>query len=100
MALFNSGTKETKEEKQARKTAEMLRRFGLESMNDPRDLATVRKIAEEMTGNGLIEFGTILSGKAEDVAKISYLRALLEQNWIIIRQLDKLNSYFDALGRK
>ncbi len=88
MALFN---KESKEDKAARKTAELLDRFGLEELSDERDLAAVKKIAEEMAGNGLIEFGTILNGKGEDVAKISYLRALLEQNWIIIRQLDRLN---------
>ena len=89
MALF--GNKESKDEKAARKTAEMLKRFGLENLSDERDLATVKKVAEEMMGNGLIEFGAALTGKAEDVAKISYLRAILEQNWIIIRQLDKIN---------
>lgn len=88
MALFN---KESKEDKTARKTAELLERFGLEELSDERDLDTVKKIAQEMAGNSLIEFGTALSGKGEDVAKISYLRALLEQNWIIIRQLDRLN---------
>lgn len=90
MALFN-GNKETKEEKAARKAAETLSRFGLEELTDPRDLSTVKLIAQEMAGNGLIEVGTALSGKAEDIAKISYLRAILEQNWIIIRQLDRLN---------
>lgn len=88
MALFN---KENKEDKAARKTAELLERFGLEELQDERDLEAVKVIAAEMVGNGLIEFGTILSGKAEDVAKISSLRAILEQNWIIIRQLDRLN---------
>lgn len=88
MALFN---KENKEDKAARKAAELLERFGLEELQDERDLEAVKVIATEMAGNGLIELGTALSGKAEDVAKISYLRAVLEQNWIIIRQLDRLN---------
>ena len=95
MALF--GNKEGKEEKAARKTAEMLERFGLEELSDERDLSTVKKVAEEMSGNSLIEFGTALSGKAEDVAKMSYLRAILEQNWIIIRQLDRLNRNLENL---
>lgn len=90
MALFG-GQKESKEEKQERKTQEIMSRFGLEDLNDGRDLAAARKIAEEMAGNSLIEVGTALQGKAEEVAKISYLRAILEQNWIIIRQLDRLN---------
>ena len=88
MALFS---KENKEDKAARKAAELLERFGLEELQDERDLEAVKVIAMEMAGNGLIEFGTALSGKVEDVAKISYLRAVLEQNWIIIRQLDRLN---------
>lgn len=90
MALFG-GNKETKEEKQDRKAQELLDRFGLADLNNPEDLATVKKIAQEMTGNSLIEFGTALQGNGPDNAKISYLRALLEQNWIIIRQLDRLN---------
>lgn len=85
------GNKESKEEKQARKTQELLDKFGVGDLSDPRDVQTVRQIATEMAGNSLIEFGTTLSGKAEDVAKISYMRAILEQNWIIIRQLDRLN---------
>lgn len=90
MALFNKGEKETKEERQERKARELLEKYGLDQIHNEADITTIRKIAAEMAGNGLIEFGTILNGKAEDVAKISYLRALLEQNWIIIRQLDRL----------
>lgn len=84
--------KETREEKQARKTAELMARYGLEDLTDPRDQAAIRSIAAELAGNGLIAFGTALSGKAEDVAKISLLRTLVEQNWIIIRQLDRIAS--------
>ena len=43
-------------------------------------------------GNKLIELGTAMQGGGADSAKMSYLRAIVEQNWIIIRQLDKLNS--------
>ena len=82
--------KETKEEKQERKALELLARYGLEELKDPRDLTAVRNIATELAGNGLMAFGITLSGKAEDVAKINLLRAMVEQNWIIIRQLDKI----------
>lgn len=88
MALF--GNSEAKEAKQAAKAEELLRRFGLEDLKDPRDLEAVKSISLALTGNKLIEFGTILSGSSEDVAKLTYLRALVEQNFIIIRQLDKL----------
>lgn len=88
MALF--GNSEAKEAKQAAKTEELLKRFGLEDLSDPRDVEAVKSIASALTGNKLIEFGTILSGSGEDVAKLTYLRALVEQNFIIIRQLDKI----------
>ena len=84
MGLFNG---ESKDEKKERKKVEMMQRLGVEGMSDEKDVEAVA----EMSGNSLIEFGTALSGKGEDVAKISYLRAILEQNFIIIRQLDKIS---------
>jgi len=88
MALF--GTKETKEDKIARKTQAMMEKYGLEYL-DQKDLESVRSIGYALMGNNMIELGTALSGSGVDVAKMSYLRALIEQNWIIIRQLDRLN---------
>lgn len=95
MAMF--GNKESKEEKQDRKAQELLSRFGLEELKDERDLATVRTIANEMAGNSMIEIGTALKGNAVDSAKMSYLRAILEQNWIIIRQLDRMNATLEHM---
>ena len=89
MALFGSG--ETKEEKQARKTTEILRKFGVDELSDPRDVAAVKEIAAEMAGNKMIEAGASLQGSGVDAAKLSYLRILMEQNFIIIRQLDRLS---------
>ncbi len=90
MALFG-GNKETKEEKQARKVQELLEKYGLQDLSDPRDLESVKRISESLYGNKLIELGTALSGSGEDSAKLAYLSALVEQNWIIIRQLDQLH---------
>ena len=92
MALF--GAKEAKEDKVARKTQAMLEKYGLEYL-DPKDVESVRNIGYALMGNGMIEFGTALTGSGVDVAKMSYLRALVEQNWIIIRQLDRLNKKLD-----
>ena len=87
MALFSG---ESKEDKQVRKTKELLAKYGLDELSDPRDLANVKTISYELMGNKLIELGTALGGSAPDSAKMSYLAAIVEQNWIIIRQLDKL----------
>ena len=92
MAIF--GGKETKEDKVARKTQAMMEKYGLEYL-DPKDLESVRSIGYALMGNNMIELGTALSGSGVDVAKMSYLRALIEQNWIIIRQLDRLNKKLD-----
>ena len=93
MALF--GAKETKEEKLARKTQAMLEKYGLEYL-DPKDVESVRSIGNALMGNSLTELGTALTGgSGVELAKLSYFRALIEQNWIIIRQLDRLNKKLD-----
>lgn len=86
MALFGEG----KEEKQERKTQEILAKYGLNELSDPRDLENVKNISRALMGNKLIEIGTAMQGAGADSAKMSYLSAIVEQNWIIIRQLDKL----------
>lgn len=90
MALF--GGKEDKEDKKEQKALEMMSKYGLENLTDEADRASVKKILSNLMGNSLITFGTTLQGKGEDSAKLSYLAAIVEQNWIIIRQLDKLNN--------
>ena len=72
------------------KGQELMEKYGLENMKDPKDLEAVRKIAGEVAGSGAIGFGLSIQGKAEEMAKINLLRAIVEQNFIIIRQLDKL----------
>lgn len=93
MALF--GNKESKEEKKARKEAELLAKFGLEDLTG-KDLESVKTIVNELAGTKLMETGLALSGvKAAEQIKMSNLSALVEQNWIIIRQLNELNKKLD-----
>lgn len=89
MGLFGG---ESKEEKKERKVAALMERYGLQELTDERDKKAVQAIASALAGNNLIELGTALSGSAQDVAKMSLLEAIVQQNWIIIRQLDKLNN--------
>lgn len=72
------------------KTQAMMAKYGLEGLEDPRDQEAVKKIAAQLAGNRLISAGSLLQGKAEDSAKLDYLDILMQQNFIIIRQLDKL----------
>ena len=41
-------------------------------------------------GNKLIELGAVFQGNGADAAKMSYLNAIMEQNFIMIRQLDRI----------
>lgn len=89
MALFGKAN-----ENKADKEQEMLARYGLDTLNDPADIQSVKKIVSELVGTGTMETGMkigSIGSKAEDVLPVYYQRAILEQNWIIIRQLDKLN---------
>ena len=93
MALFGNG-KETKEEKQERKEQEMLAKYGLNSLTDPDDITSIRKIVTELMGTGLMETGiTFGGGNEKDILKVQlyYQRAILEQNFIMIRQLDRIS---------
>lgn len=88
MALFGG---ESKEEKQARKERELLEKYGVTDLSDPKDVESVKAIASLMAGNKMISAGAALSGSGIDSAKLDYLNILMEQNFIIIRQLERLN---------
>lgn len=87
MALFN---KDDKAEKMQAKADALLEKYGLYDVNDPLTVKSLQSITANLAGTGAISFGVGLTGKAEDMAKINLLKALIEQNFIIIRQLDKL----------
>lgn len=89
---FLSGDKETKEEKKQRKIDAMMAKYGLENLTDQKDRESVRNIAYSLLGNSLIELGLALTGNSTEAAKLSYMNAIMEQNFIIIRQLDKISS--------
>ncbi len=97
MGLFNS-SKETKEEKQARKELEMMEKYGLQSLSDQKDIDSVRKIVSELTGTGVMEFGIAFgAGGERDLLRMqmNFQRAILEQNFILIRQLDRISQKLD-----
>ncbi len=102
MGLFNSESKEEKAaKKQARKEQkelEVLRKYGLEELQNPNDIESVKNIVTELSGTGLMELGiTLGAGSDRDIQKnqLYYQRALIEQNFIIIRQLDRIAKLLD-----
>ena len=92
MGLFSS--KECREDKKLAKMQQIASKYHLEDIN-PKDLEAIKNINYELMGTGLMEFGTLLSGKSEDNVKIAYLNTLIQQNWVIIRQLDEISKKLD-----
>lgn len=91
-------SQETKEQIIDDKLRRFMRAHGLDSL-EKSDAEIASSIAKQLAGNKLIELGTLLSfgGKAEESAKLTYLSALVEQNWLIINQLNRLNKKLDSL---
>ncbi|WP_051585920.1 hypothetical protein [Caldanaerobius polysaccharolyticus] len=98
MSLF--GKKETPEEKQQKELQMFMDRYQLEDL-DEKDLIVLRRISQDLAGNKWFKAGMALSfAKAEEQAKVTYLSALVEQNWMIIRQLSRLNRNIEKLLEK
>ena len=95
MALFNS--KENKDDKKQQEINNFMNKYQLEEIDD-KDLVIIKKIATDLIGNNLLKAGMALSfAKAEEQAKVSYLSALVNQNWIMIRQLNNISNKLDKL---
>lgn len=87
MGLF--GEKVSKEEKQNEKLQKFMQRYHLDDI-EVEDFPLVQEIASDLSGNGLATVSVTFGGKVEDMAKLTYLSALVRQNWIIINQLTRI----------
>lgn len=89
MGLF--GNAEEKDAKKEEKAQKLMAKYGLENLS-PEYRDKVKDINLELMGTGALEFGMKFSmaAKTEELLKVSYLNAIMEQNWIIIRLLDDL----------
>lgn len=99
MALFK--TAEQKAAEQEEKAQKLLQRYGLDGLKNPADVASVRTIAAGLMGTGMMQTGMALSmnGTPQQVLPVYYQRAILEQNWIIIRQLDRIAALLESEKR-
>lgn len=78
------------------KYEKFLRKYHLEELTNKSDLESVSKIYYENLGSGLMETGLVLqhlvtSGKEEEYLSLRYLRTIMEQNFIMIRQLERIS---------
>lgn len=89
MGFFDS--EETNRRKAAEKEQKMLEKYGLQNLSDPADIDSVKKIVQELVGTGISEAGLKIGlTDPKYMLPITYQRAIMEQNFIIIRMLDKL----------
>lgn len=94
------GKKKSKEDKHDQQMQEFMEKYQLEDL-DEKDLVVLERIAADLAGNNFFKMGMALSfAKAEEQAKVTYLSALVEQNWMIIRQLSRLNDNIEKLVNK
>lgn len=90
----------SKAEKKQEELQKYIERYNIDDL-DPKDLEIVKNIANDLAGNGLLKLGLALSfADGADQAKVSYLSALVEQNWLIINQLSRLNTNVEKLLNK
>ena len=75
------------------KEKELLTRYGLDGLTNPKDVESVKSIASNLVGAGLMDAGMKIgmSAKVEDQLQVMYQKAIMEQNFIIIRKLCEIS---------
>jgi hypothetical protein len=90
-----------REEKElSQKDLDYLEKKGLTGLINKRDVDSVKKIARGLSGTGLMSAGITLSGgNAKTIMKTQmlYQAALVEQNWIMIRQMNRIEKILRIL---
>ena len=93
MGLFSKKSSEQIEEEEKNKIKQTLNKYGLDLENytspdiKKKNVQNIRNIASDLAGNKWFKAGMALSfAKGEEQAKVTYLSAIVEQNWILIRQ--------------
>lgn len=90
MGLFKS--EDEKQKAKDEKTQKLLDKYELNNLSKEYANA-VQQINTELAGSGLVEFGSLLSKDMNASLRVQtqFLNALVQQNWIIIRQLNEIN---------
>lgn len=97
MGLFK--TPEEKEQAAQDKERKILEKYNLEDLSDPKDIDSIRKIAQSMVGVGMMAAGADIglgsNEKAMMQVQMHYQRVIMEQNFIMIRQLDRISKLLE-----
>jgi len=98
MAVFKTRAEKVAKAQQKRedRLGNLQHKYNLYALDDD-DLAIVERIYTDLAGLGLMKAGITLQSKAEETAKIGYSSAQVEQNWLIINLLSRLNENVEEL---
>lgn len=90
MGLFKS--EEEKRQIQEEKTKKILEKYELTKLSSEYTSA-IKNINSELAGANISEFGNLLAPDVNTSSRIQvqFLNAIIQQNWIIIRQLDEIS---------
>ncbi len=90
MGLFKS--QEEKQQILEEKTKKVLEKYNLTDISTEYTEA-IKNINSELAGSGLSELGNLLAPDQNTSLRVhtQFLNAIVQQNWIIIRQLDQIN---------
>lgn len=86
------GKSETKQSSHDKKMEKYLKKYGLEDLSE-KDLETLHNISGDLLGLG--KFGTMMTMKVEEQAKVQHLSALVQQNWMILRKMQEISDKLD-----
>lgn len=94
MGLFKS--EDEKKAEREEKLNNMMAKYELNELEDKYKNA-VKNINTELSGAGVMGLGNMLSFDEKTAARINsyYLSSLVQQNWIIIRQLNEISKKLD-----
>lgn len=103
MALFKSKEEKDleKQEKEKEKIEKFLDHYNLDDI-DERDRANILDLARQDKALSFLDAGTFLSGDEKDfLQQIAYQQQLIrDQNFLMIKQLDRLNKSLERLLEK
>lgn len=83
-----------KEDKKAQDYQRFVDDHGLGDINDPQSLKIVERLAQQLARQGYIDIGMKL-GNATDSVFYLMQKTIMEQNFLIIRQLDTLTKLLE-----
>lgn len=92
MGLFKNS--EQKQQKQEEKMRKILDKYELSNLSTEYSQA-VKNISLALAGNSLMELGSTMGMSPAENLTTSYLKAIVEQNFILIRQLDEISKKLD-----